>query len=172
MAPHRPHSLRKYHHPTTPPYPESPTNPSQATPSPTPSPDPRKPNPGGTWFSQFHSFTYDPTAGLKSNFERLANTRNWKPKLRSKRWTQCQAAEFDAAYGKDTSKLESWQALCREVLIAEVPGSITQCKTVCSLPFPPPFQVLTLSDSYSGLTNVLCTGSRKQEGTGQLGESD
>lgn len=56
--------------------------------------------------------------------------RNWGNKLRHKRWHQCQAAEFDAAYGKDISKLESWQALCREVLIDEVPGSIRQCKAV------------------------------------------
>ncbi|XP_014556111.1 hypothetical protein COCVIDRAFT_38166 [Bipolaris victoriae FI3] len=100
------------------------------TPSPTPSPGPHKSNSGGTWFSQFAPFAYDPTAGLKSNFERLANTRNWGNKLRHKRWHQCQAAEFDAAYGKDISKLESWQALCREVLIDEVPGSIRQCKAV------------------------------------------
>ncbi|EUC45004.1 hypothetical protein COCMIDRAFT_26768 [Bipolaris oryzae ATCC 44560] len=100
------------------------------TPSPTPSPSPHKPNTGGTWFLQFAPFTYDTTAGLKSNFERLANTRNWHDKLRQKRWHQCQAAEFDAAYGKDISKLEAWQALCREVLIEDVPGSITQCKAV------------------------------------------
>jgi hypothetical protein len=83
------------------------------------------------WFSQFLDFTYDPMVGLKPNFNRLSAQRNWGPKLKNKRWAQCQEAQFGYAYGTDTTKLELWQDLCRDVYIKNPPSSITQCKKVC-----------------------------------------
>ncbi|KAF1932868.1 uncharacterized protein M421DRAFT_416470 [Didymella exigua CBS 183.55] len=84
------------------------------------------------WFNQFAGFTYDPTSGLRSNFDRLAAQRQWGHKLKNTRWVQCQISEFGRLYGNDddVSKLEKWQELCREVHVQEVPSSITQCKKV------------------------------------------
>ncbi|KAI4955403.1 hypothetical protein J4E91_001263 [Alternaria rosae] len=74
------------------------------------------PNQGGAWFQQFENFVHDPTVGIKSNFDRLAAQRNWGHRLRQRRWAECQEEEFGYAYGTDTTKLEIWQKLCREVL--------------------------------------------------------
>ncbi|KAF2024029.1 hypothetical protein EK21DRAFT_104952 [Setomelanomma holmii] len=80
------------------------------------------------WFSQFDDFTYNPIETVQTNFTRLAKVRKWGAKLKSKRWVQCQTALFGSLYGTDTTKLEIWQELCRDVLIDEPPNSITKCK--------------------------------------------
>jgi hypothetical protein len=87
-------------------------------------------SPEPNWFTQFHGFVYEPSAGIQSNFDRLASVRKWGAALKSKRWAECQVARFGNLYGTDTSKLEMWQALCREVYIKDPPGSITGCKKV------------------------------------------
>ena len=38
-------------------------------------------------------------------------------------------SHFDEAYGKDVSKIEAWQQLCRDIEV-EVGASINQCKKV------------------------------------------
>ncbi|CAA9966292.1 hypothetical protein PTNB73_08162 [Pyrenophora teres f. teres] len=86
----------------------------------------------GSWFLKFPPFVYDPTAGLRSNFDRLAAQRNWGEKVRRRRWVECQEEEFGNAFGTDTTKLESWQKLCREVHISDPPESISGCKKVSS----------------------------------------
>ncbi|KAH8644453.1 hypothetical protein IG631_01917 [Alternaria alternata] len=88
----------------------------------------QNPSQAGAWFQKFPPFVYNPTAGIRSNFERLAAQRKWAGKTVRKRWAECQAEEFDYAYGTDTTKLETWQNLCREVHVSDPPGSITQCK--------------------------------------------
>ena len=88
------------------------------------------PSQAGTWFQKFPPFAYDPIAGIRSNFERLAAQRNWLGKSARKRWAECQAEEFGYAYGTDTTKLDIWQNLCREVHISDPPDSISQCKKV------------------------------------------
>ena len=84
----------------------------------------------GSWFIKFHPFVYDHTAPLEDNFYRLAAERKWGEKLTRKRWAQCQIEEFGNAYGTDTTKLEAWQSLCREVRIEGPMTSITQCRKV------------------------------------------
>jgi hypothetical protein len=82
------------------------------------------------WFSKFNNFTYDPNAGIKSNFNRLAEIRGWRKQLKATKWMNCQMALFNSLYGDDTSKLEIWQDLCREVYINKPPNSIKGCKKV------------------------------------------
>ncbi|OAL00573.1 hypothetical protein IQ06DRAFT_347927 [Phaeosphaeriaceae sp. SRC1lsM3a] len=82
------------------------------------------------WFDQFHDFTYDATVGLKSNFQRLAAARQWGTARKSAQWVSCQTVTFDSVYGTDTTKLEVWQELCREVYIKNPPKSIKGCKKV------------------------------------------
>jgi hypothetical protein len=82
------------------------------------------------WFAQFHDFTYDAPAGVRSNFRRLAEVRGWGGRPRNRRWAECQIAQFGNLYGTDHEKLEAWQALCREVYIKNPPGSIKGCKKV------------------------------------------
>jgi hypothetical protein len=82
------------------------------------------------WFTQFPEFTYDHSAGVQSNFYRLAKARQWGAILKGKHWAACQTSLFDSLYGTDTTKLEIWQDLCREVHIRKPPGSIKQCKKV------------------------------------------
>lgn len=84
----------------------------------------------GSWFLKFPPFVYDRTAPLENNFYRLAAERKWGRELMRKRWAQCQMEEFGNAYGTDTTKLEAWQSLCREVHIEEPMTSITQCRKV------------------------------------------
>ncbi|KAI4627252.1 uncharacterized protein J4E87_003814 [Alternaria ethzedia] len=86
------------------------------------------PNQGGAWFQQFENFVHDPTVGIRSNFERLAAQRSWGNRLKQRRWAECQEEEFGYAYGTNTTKLEIWQRLCREVHISDPPDSITQCR--------------------------------------------
>ena len=88
------------------------------------------PNQGGAWFQQFENFVHDPTVGIRSNFERLAAQRSWGNRLKQRRWAECQEEEFGYAYGTNTTKLEIWQRLCREVHISDPPDSITQCRQV------------------------------------------
>ncbi|OAL44888.1 hypothetical protein IQ07DRAFT_604415 [Pyrenochaeta sp. DS3sAY3a] len=79
------------------------------------------------WFSQFADFAYDTRTNFKANFDRLAAHRNWGPKLKNKRWTECLSGTIDGS-DADFKKLEKWQALCHEVRITNVPDSITGCK--------------------------------------------
>jgi hypothetical protein len=90
------------------------------------------PNSAPEWFSNFANFAYDPTSGIKSNFDRLAAHRKWGHKLKRKRWTDCQTICFNALYGGDAdiNKLEKWQALCHEVGITNPPSFIGDCKKV------------------------------------------
>jgi hypothetical protein len=82
------------------------------------------------WFSQFQGFTYDAAADLRSNFQRLAASRQWGARLKSTRWFQCLTALFGSLYGTNISDLTIWQNLCTEVGIPGPPPSITQCKKV------------------------------------------
>lgn len=74
------------------------------------------------------------TAGSKDDFNslfnRLAIKEGWSKTQRKKRRHEAIAGELDAIYGTDTTKLEKWQELCRDVKIDPVPGSITKCKKV------------------------------------------
>ncbi|CAN9104214.1 unnamed protein product [Alternaria alternata] len=85
------------------------------------------PSQAGAWFQKFPPFVYNPTAGIRSNFERLAAQRKWAGKTVRKRWAECQAEEFDYAYGTDTTKLETWRSRDRgqdflDVLVLECVG--------------------------------------------------
>ncbi|KAF2444630.1 hypothetical protein P171DRAFT_472669 [Karstenula rhodostoma CBS 690.94] len=82
------------------------------------------------WFSNFAGFQYEPSSGLRRNFDRLASQRGWGRKLEKKRWTECQTTCFAALYGGDAdkNKLEKWQDLCREVHITDPPDSISGCR--------------------------------------------
>lgn len=84
------------------------------------------------WFSKFTDFAYDTSRDYKNNFDRLAAHRKWGRKLKNRRWIECLIATFDDIFGGDAdfNKLEKWQALCRDVAIANPPGSITGCKKV------------------------------------------
>lgn len=84
------------------------------------------------WFSDFANFAYDPSSGLKSDFDRLVSQRRWGRRVKNKRWNECQGFCFTALYGDnaDENKLEKWQELCREVHISDLPGSISGCKKV------------------------------------------
>jgi len=85
-----------------------------------------------TFFAIFDDFQSDPTAALTDEFSRLAVQRQWKPgsKAYRKNRRRCYIEEFNTHWGKDASRLETWQALSREVGIDPVPTSITQCKKV------------------------------------------
>ena len=40
--------------------------------------------------------------------------------------------EFNRRYGTDADKLEPWQALCEKVRIKPIPGTVEECRAVCS----------------------------------------
>lgn len=82
------------------------------------------------YFAQ-HGVTPGPKDDFNSLFNRLAIKEGLSKSQRKKRRHEAIAGEIDAIYGRDTSKLEKWQELCRDVKIEPVPSSITQCKKVC-----------------------------------------
>nr|KMM72233.1 hypothetical protein CPAG_08530 [Coccidioides posadasii RMSCC 3488] len=76
------------------------------------------------------SFQPNPSASAIDEFARLARHMNWN--LRSKvyrtEWARFSALEFAKHYGVETSSLEKWQSLCRELDISKPTESITKCK--------------------------------------------
>lgn len=87
---------------------------------------------GGGYFEQ-HGIATGPNDNFDSLFNRLAIKEGLSKRQRKERRNEVIAAEMDAAYGTDVTKLEKWQELCRDVRIEPVPGSITGCKKVRGL---------------------------------------
>lgn len=78
-----------------------------------------------------HGISAGPKEDFNSLFNRLAIKEGWSKTQRKKRRHEAIAGEVDAIYGTDTTKLEKWQELCRDVKIEPIPGSVTKCKKVC-----------------------------------------
>ncbi|KMU92519.1 hypothetical protein CIHG_10263 [Coccidioides immitis H538.4] len=82
------------------------------------------------FYSRFPGFQPNPSASAIDEFARLARHMNWN--LRSKvyrtEWARFSALEFAKHYGVETSSLEKWQSLCRELDISKPTESITKCK--------------------------------------------
>ena len=88
-----------------------------------------------TYFSSFVSsgFTPDAASTLEDDFDRLSLHQGWvrgDPE-RVKQWRTAVESELESQFG-NVDKLESWQALCKELGIDPPPTSITQCKKVSS----------------------------------------
>ncbi|KAF2633688.1 hypothetical protein BU25DRAFT_416862 [Macroventuria anomochaeta] len=75
-----------------------------------------------------HGITSGPNDDFNFMFNRLAIKEGWSKTQRKKRRHEAIAGEIEAIYGADTTKLEKWQELCRDVRIEPVPQSITKCK--------------------------------------------
>lgn len=84
-----------------------------------------------SYFDQFAGFTPNPKAKFDTQFKSLAKFKQWSKAEAAKERTAAILFEFDSLWGTDTSKLDKWQALCEEVGLGNVPGSIKQCKQVC-----------------------------------------
>lgn len=84
----------------------------------------------GGYFAQ-HGIIAGPNEDFASLFNRLAIKEGWSKTQRKKHRPEAITAEIDAIYGTDTTKLEKWQELCRDVKIEPAPLSITKCKKVC-----------------------------------------
>ncbi|KAI9846703.1 MAG: hypothetical protein M1837_003758 [Sclerophora amabilis] len=74
--------------------------------------------PTSAFFEDFPDFAHDPAApSLEREFRRLAIHRGWAQG--SKTWKQqhgrCLVAAFKANFEEGSTKLQRWQALCREV---------------------------------------------------------
>ncbi|KZM27873.1 uncharacterized protein EKO05_0004897 [Ascochyta rabiei] len=93
--------------------------------------DPGSSNTEVGYFAQ-RGIVAGPSDDFNSLFKRLAIQEGMSKTQRRKRRNQAIAAEMDAAYGTDVTKLEKWQELCRDVKIEPVPQSITQCKKALS----------------------------------------
>jgi hypothetical protein len=84
------------------------------------------------YFDQFENFRPDHNAPLMDEFQRLAQTQQWKKggeRYRKERQA-CLTNEYHQYFGRDARKLEGWQALCKDLSIEPVPPSITKCKKV------------------------------------------
>ncbi|KAJ4365991.1 hypothetical protein N0V95_000368 [Ascochyta clinopodiicola] len=88
-------------------------------------------NPDVGYFAQ-QGIIASPNDDFNSLFKRLAIREGLSKTQRKKRRNHAIAAEMDAAYGTDITKLEKWQELCRDVGIEPVPQSITQCRKALS----------------------------------------
>ena len=84
------------------------------------------------FWSQFGDFVPNPQAGLEMEFKRLARHQGWQPNSTGWREYRAQAYiyEIQSHYGNDSTKLECWQILCKQVGIYPEPQSISKCKEV------------------------------------------
>ncbi|KAF2684414.1 hypothetical protein K458DRAFT_417998 [Lentithecium fluviatile CBS 122367] len=81
-----------------------------------------------SYFSRFTTFAPKADTNFLAQFNALAISQGWSKKEKAKRRVDAIQGEFEYLYGTDTTRLDKWQDLCREVGIEEVPGSITKCK--------------------------------------------
>lgn len=125
---------------------------SSTTAFPTPPPSlpaapPSPQSPLDEFFSRYPTFTPTPTTvpppadwSIHHDFARLCEHKKWvqgsRPQSRANtRFRQALVDEFNYIFGMNDNDLENWQRLCRVVGVPEerIPGSITQCRKVCSL---------------------------------------
>ncbi|KAI9736748.1 MAG: hypothetical protein M1834_000952 [Cirrosporium novae-zelandiae] len=84
------------------------------------------------FFNRFPDFEPNPSAPIAKEFARLARQKNWNPnsKVYRRMKVSCYQSEFTALYGEDSSKLQNWQSLCRDVRVKKPTDTISQCKKV------------------------------------------
>lgn len=86
------------------------------------------------YLDRFPGFQRDPWRPLNEEFASLASFKQWRigSKPYQREHTRFLLAEFDLHLGtvEQSRKLEDWQALCQELRVNPIPGSITQCKKV------------------------------------------
>ncbi|KAE8168525.1 hypothetical protein BDV40DRAFT_251027 [Aspergillus tamarii] len=80
-------------------------------------------------FSRFPGFQPNPSASATSEFARLARHMNWSPRSKTykRERSNFMGSEFCVHFGTE-SKLQNWQALCRELQLDIPMASITQCR--------------------------------------------
>lgn len=86
------------------------------------------------YLDRFPDFQRDPQRPLNEEFTSLASFKQWRigSKLYKREHTRFLRAEFDLHLGvvEQSRTLEDWQALCQELRVNPIPGSITKCKKV------------------------------------------
>ncbi|KIM21011.1 hypothetical protein M408DRAFT_333718 [Serendipita vermifera MAFF 305830] len=105
-----------------------------------------------SYWSKFPDFNHNEAAPVKAEFKRLAWQQGWIKSKRKRKeeyksdtyrkkkeekerdiyreqWAECLESELTKQYG-DSSLLEGWQKLCREVGIEDIPQSIKACRKV------------------------------------------
>ena len=86
------------------------------------------------YLDRFPGFQRDPRRPLNEEFASLASFQQWRigSKVYRREHIRFLCAEFDLHLGivEQGRKLEDWQALCHELRVNPIPGSITQCKKV------------------------------------------
>ena len=86
------------------------------------------------YLDRFPDFQRNPRHTLNEEFASLASFQLWRidSKVYKREQTRFLCAEFDLHLGivEQGRKLVDWQALCYELRVNPIPGSITQCKKV------------------------------------------
>ena len=86
------------------------------------------------YLDRFPGFQRNPRRSLDEEFASLANFKQWRIDSNVYRREQIRflRAEFDLHLGnvEQGRKLVDWQALCYELRVYPIPGSISQCKKV------------------------------------------
>ena len=86
------------------------------------------------YLDRFPDFQRDPRRPLNEEFASLASFKKWRigSKVYRREQIRFLNAEFDLHLGmvEQGRKLVDWQALCQELRVNPIPGSITQCKKV------------------------------------------
>ncbi|KAG8680562.1 hypothetical protein FRC11_002296, partial [Ceratobasidium sp. 423] len=104
--------------------------------SPTPPPRDVKPEPLTQtnihqFFSQYNSFSYDPSRPVMSEFYRMVDSKDF-PKasqVQAKREIEdALTMDFNLIYGTDVGDLEAWQGLCRVLGFGYIPDDLLVCK--------------------------------------------
>jgi hypothetical protein len=91
---------------------------------------PPPPTPVNPYWYHFSGFEPNPLASVSKEFNRLAHYMGWDFHERRERKYEAYESEFNFFFLGHGSNLETWQNLCEEVGIDEVPPSITKCKAV------------------------------------------
>ncbi|KAJ7049518.1 hypothetical protein C8F01DRAFT_1238455 [Mycena amicta] len=83
------------------------------------------------FWDRFPNFVYNPTAPLRSEFERLATQQHWSAETKKQEWRTCAQMEFEhhfGAQGNVKPDLAGWQTMMVFCGFAEVFESIKECK--------------------------------------------
>ncbi|CAE6509048.1 unnamed protein product [Rhizoctonia solani] len=123
--------------PTTYPGPEPPSQlPKPEPASPTPPPRHIKPEPLTQtnihqFFSQYRSFSYNPSQPIMSEFYRMVDSKDFPKASQAQAKREIEDAltmDFNLIYGTDVGDLKAWQGLCRVLQFEYIPDDLFICK--------------------------------------------
>ncbi|KAF7300037.1 hypothetical protein MKEN_01326500 [Mycena kentingensis (nom. inval.)] len=85
-----------------------------------------------SFWDDYPNFQHQPSAPIRSEFNRLADEMGWRKKTRKEQWGRCGQVEFERYFGANEPDLAAWQAMLAFCGVEQkvVPDSVTKCKAM------------------------------------------